>query len=81
LWSVRPEGSTGTRQCVADHLQAGKQKGFLRKCRQMDAKHANRSRLMQLTEIAFGCAFNMVNAIMVGFLDKVYVNSPAYELR
>lgn len=34
-----------------------------------------------LTEKVIGCAFSVGNALGVGFLEKVYENGLAYELR
>ena len=37
--------------------------------------------LNQVTERIIGCAFKVANTLGVGFLDKVYENALAYELR
>lgn len=35
----------------------------------------------QITEIIIGCAFTVSNALGVGFLEKVYENAIAHEIR
>ena len=43
--------------------------------------HADRSRLDQLSGQVIGCAFTVLNTLGAGFLEKVYENALAYELR
>ncbi len=43
--------------------------------------NAESSRLNELTETIIGCAFRVANTLGVGFLEKVYENSLAHELR
>src|SRR5690348_17426127 len=39
------------------------------------------SELNRLSERIIGCAFTVANTLGAGFLDKVYENAPAHELR
>jgi GxxExxY protein len=41
----------------------------------------NESELNKLTEKVIGCAFSVSNFLGVGFLEKVYENALAHELR
>ena len=43
--------------------------------------NADVSRLNRLSERTIGCAFTVANALGIGFLEKVYENSLAHELR
>jgi GxxExxY protein len=43
--------------------------------------NADSSRLNELTELIIGCAFRVANGLGVGFLEKVYENALAHELR
>jgi GxxExxY protein len=43
--------------------------------------NADASRLNALTETIIGCAFRVANTLGVGFLEKVYENALAHELR
>jgi GxxExxY protein len=43
--------------------------------------NADSNRLNELTETIIGCAFRVANALGVGFLEKVYENALAHELR
>src|SRR5271169_413135 len=56
-------------------------RNFLRGCRRMDAKHADRIRLNELSGVVIGCAFTVLNTLGAGFLEKVYENALAHELR
>ncbi len=47
----------------------------------MHAKHADSVRLNELSRIVIGCAFTVLNTLGSGFLEKVYENALAYELR
>ena len=47
----------------------------------MHAKYANRTRLNELSKIVIGCAFTVLNTLGAGFLEKVYDNALALELR
>ena len=47
----------------------------------MHAEHANAARLNGLSGQVIGCAFTVMNALGVGFLEKVYENGLAHELR
>jgi GxxExxY protein len=47
----------------------------------MHAKHADSDRLNDLSRRAIGCAFTILNALGAGFLEKVYENALAIELR
>ncbi len=38
-------------------------------------------RLNKLSEMVIGCAFSVSNSLGAGFLEKVYENALAYELR
>ncbi|HWC00273.1 MAG TPA: GxxExxY protein [Bryobacteraceae bacterium] len=42
---------------------------------------ADARRLNEITERIIGCAYTVVNTLGVGFLEKVYENALAYELR
>ncbi len=47
----------------------------------MDAKHADSESLNELSGRIIGCAFTVLNTLGAGFLEKVYENALAYELR
>jgi GxxExxY protein len=43
--------------------------------------HADRERLNDLSGRVIGCAFTVLNTLGAGFLEKVYENALAFELR
>ena len=43
--------------------------------------HANSGRLNDLSRQVIGCAFTVLNTLGAGFLEKVYENALAHELR
>ena len=43
--------------------------------------HTDTNRLNELSETVLGCAFTVLNTLGVGFLEKVYENALAHELR
>jgi hypothetical protein len=45
------------------------------------AGEIGRSELNEITERIIGCAFTVSNALGGGFVEKVYENALAYELR
>jgi len=47
----------------------------------MHAKHADSDKLNDLSGLAIGCAFIVLNRKGAGFLEKGYENALAYELR
>jgi GxxExxY protein len=47
----------------------------------MHAEHADSDKLNDLSGLVNGCAFAVLNTLGVGFLEKVYENALAYELR
>jgi GxxExxY protein len=47
----------------------------------MDAGEIGRSELNEITESIIGCAFTVGNTLGSGFVEKVYENALAYELR
>ena len=47
----------------------------------MHAKHADKNRLNELSGNVIGCAFTVLNTLGAGFLEKVYENALAHELR
>jgi GxxExxY protein len=47
----------------------------------MHAEHADSARLNDLSGQVIGCAFNVLNTLVAGFLEKVYENALAQELR
>ena len=47
----------------------------------MHAEHADENRLNDLSGRVIGCAFIVLNALGAGFLEKVYENALAHELR
>ena len=47
----------------------------------MHAKHADGDRLNDLSARVIGCALTVLNTLGAGFLEKVYENAFAYELR
>jgi len=47
----------------------------------MHAEHADSERLNTLSGQVIGCAFTVLNTLGVGFLEKVYENALALELR
>ena len=59
-------------------LAIDKEKGFNHRCTRM---HTDTNRLNQLSEAVLGCAFTVLNTLGAGFLEKVYENALAHELR
>jgi GxxExxY protein len=55
-----------------------KEKGFNHRCTRM---HTDANRLNQLSDAVLGCAFTVLNTLGAGFLEKVYENALAHELR
>ena len=53
-------------------------KDFRRGCTQM---HADGAGVVWLSGVIIGCAFRVMNGLGAGFLEKVYENSLAHELR
>jgi GxxExxY protein len=47
----------------------------------MHTEHADEQRLNDLSGNIIGCAFNVLNTLGAGFLEKVYENALAVELR
>lgn len=47
----------------------------------MQAKHADSTRLNDLSRLVIGSAFTVLNTLEAGFLEKVYENALAYEMR
>ena len=47
----------------------------------MHAKHADNSQSNERTGCMISCAFTAINTLGAGFLEKVYENSLAYEVR
>lgn len=47
----------------------------------MHAEHADAARLNELSGRVIGCAFTVLNTLGTGFLEKVYENALALELR
>jgi GxxExxY protein len=47
----------------------------------MHAKHADNSGLNELSGRLIGCAFTVLNTLGAGFLEKVYENTLAYDVR
>jgi GxxExxY protein len=47
----------------------------------MHAEHANSDGLNDLSGQVIGCAFTVINSLGAGFLEKVYENALALELR
>jgi GxxExxY protein len=47
----------------------------------MHAEHADSARLNELSGRVIGCAFTVLNTLGAGFLEKVYENALAQELR
>src|ERR1700732_4000356 len=45
------------------------------------AKHADNRALNELSGRVIGCAFTVLNTLGAGFLEKVYENALAYEVR
>jgi hypothetical protein len=45
----------------------------------MHAEHADK--LNELSGIVIGCAFTVLNTLGAGFLEKIYENALAHELR
>jgi GxxExxY protein len=43
--------------------------------------HADEAGINRLSERVIGCSFQVINTLGAGFLEKVYENSLAYELR
>ena len=43
--------------------------------------HSHDPRINQITEIVIGCAFRVHNTLGAGFLEKVYENALAHEVR
>jgi GxxExxY protein len=47
----------------------------------MHAEYADNSELNELSGRVIGCAFTVLNTLGAGFLEKVYENALAYEVR
>ena len=47
----------------------------------MHAEHADNSELNELSGRVIGCAFSVINTLGAGFLERVYENALAYEVR
>src|SRR4029077_15716978 len=47
----------------------------------MHAEHADNCRLNELSGRVIGCAFTVINTLGAGFLEKVYENALAFEVR
>jgi GxxExxY protein len=47
----------------------------------LHAEHADSARLNELSGRVIGCAFNVLNSLGTGFLQKVYENALVVELR
>ena len=47
----------------------------------MHAKHADNHELNELPGRVIGCAFTVLNTLGAGFLEKIYENALAYEVR
>ncbi len=47
----------------------------------MHAEHADSERLNDLSGRVIGCAFTVLNTLGTGFLEKVYENALAHEIR
>jgi GxxExxY protein len=47
----------------------------------MHAEHADNSELNELSGRVIDCAFTVLNTLGAGFLEKVYENALAYEVR
>jgi GxxExxY protein len=47
----------------------------------LHAEHADSARLNELSGRVIGCAFNVLNSLGTGFLEKVYENALVVELR
>ena len=47
----------------------------------MHAEHADSSELNELSGRVIGCAFTVLNTLGARFLEKVYENALAYEVR
>jgi GxxExxY protein len=62
-------------------LAASPKQELLRKCKPMHAKHADSARLNELSRVVIGSAFTVLNMLGTGFLEEVYENALAHELR
>ena len=47
----------------------------------MNAEHADNSEVNELSGRVIGCAFTVLNTLGAGFLEKVYENALAFEVR
>ena len=47
----------------------------------MHAEHADNTEPNELSRRVIGCAFTVLNTLGTGFLEKVYENALAYEVR
>ena len=47
----------------------------------MYAEHADKDGLNDLSGRVIGCAFTVLNTLGAGFLENVYENALAYEIR
>jgi GxxExxY protein len=47
----------------------------------MHTEHADNSELNELSVRVIGCAFTVLNTLGAGFLETVYENALAYEVR
>ena len=47
----------------------------------MHAEHADNTEMNELSGRVIGCAFTVINTLGAGFLEKVYENALAFEVR
>ena len=64
-----------------ERLAALRRKVFKRRRKKMHAEHADSDRMNNLSGRVIGCAFTVLNTLGIGFLEKVYENALANELR
>jgi GxxExxY protein len=53
----------------------------MKRMKMMNTDEIGIERINSLTEKIIGCAFNVANELGVGFLERVYENALAHEIR
>jgi GxxExxY protein len=67
--------------CVPSEAGAGEKASFSRRMKGMQMDEGDARLLAPLTERIIGCAFRVANALGHGFVEKVYENALAHEMR
>src|SRR5271165_781499 len=67
--------------CVLSEVGTGEKTSFSRRIKGMQMDVGDARLLEPLTERIIGCAFRVANALGHGFVEKVYENALAHEMR